>query len=140
MIEITPHIKIYPHELMFSTTRSSGPGGQHVNTTNSAVLLKFNAAHNPHITPAILSRLRKAAGRRMTDDGTITLRAETHKSQHMNREDAVKRITELIKSAIKPPKRRVKTKPTRASKERRLTAKSRASALKKNRSAVKDSE
>ena len=140
MIEITPHITLYPHELHITAVRSSGPGGQHVNTTNSAVQLKFNAAYNASISPSILERLRKLAGRRMTEDGTITLRSDTHKSQHMNRLDAEKRLFELIRAAAKKPKRRVSTKPTRASKERRLKAKSHASALKKNRSKVRTVE
>ncbi len=140
MIQVTPNITLYPHELHITAVRSSGPGGQHVNTTNSAVQLKFNAAYNASITPSVLERLRKLAGRRMADDGTITLRAEVHKSQYMNRLDAEKRLFDLITAAAKKPKRRVSTKPTRASKERRLQAKSHASTLKKNRAKVRTDE
>jgi ribosome-associated protein len=137
MIFVTTNISIKPEELLFTATKASGPGGQHVNTANSAVQLKFDAANSPAITRPIMTRLRAAAGSRMSAEGIITIQASGDRSQHRNKAEAQDRLIALIRGASKPPKYRVKTKPTKGSKERRLKSKARASNLKKTRGRVR---
>ncbi|MEZ5899962.1 MAG: alternative ribosome rescue aminoacyl-tRNA hydrolase ArfB [Hyphomicrobiaceae bacterium] len=113
--------------------RASGPGGQNVNKVSSAVELRFNLAASDSIPPAAKSRLVKLAGRRLTDEGILIIQADRFRTQDMNRSDARKRLAELIASSLVAPKPRIKTKPTRASKERRLKAKTERSGVKKLR-------
>ncbi|MGE0054865.1 MAG: alternative ribosome rescue aminoacyl-tRNA hydrolase ArfB [Hyphomicrobium sp.] len=113
--------------------RASGPGGQNVNKVSSAVELRFNLAACDSIPPAAKSRLVKLAGRRLTDEGILIIQADRFRTQDMNRSDARKRLAELIASSLVAPKPRIKTKPTRASKERRLKAKTERSGVKKLR-------
>ena len=124
MIAVTPHIAIDEDELVLKAVRASGPGGQHVNKTSTAVELRFDALGSPNLPEEVKARVRGVAGRRMTQEGVIVLQAETFRSQERNREDAVERLVEILrKAAAPPPPPRKKTKPTRAAKERRLTAK-----------------
>ncbi|MCB1485258.1 MAG: aminoacyl-tRNA hydrolase [Hyphomicrobiaceae bacterium] len=113
--------------------RASGPGGQNVNKVSSAVELRFNLATNDAIPPAAKSRLVKLAGRRLTDEGILIIQADRFRTQDLNRSDARKRLADLIASSLVAPKPRIKTKPTRASKERRLKAKTERSGVKKLR-------
>jgi len=113
--------------------RASGPGGQNVNKVSSAVELRFNLAANDAIPPAAKSRLVKLAGRRLTDEGILIIQADRFRTQDLNRSDARKRLADLIASSLVAPKPRIKTKPTRASKERRLKAKTERSGVKKLR-------
>ena len=129
-------ILIEDWELTESFTRSSGPGGQHVNKTSSAVELRFEAARSPNLTPEIKSRLKRLAGRRWTKDGAVVVTAEAHRSQLMNRELAQKKLIVLVREALKVPKRRVQTKPTLGSKRRRLDGKTRRGEVKKLRGKV----
>lgn len=133
MIFVTPDLMLEDSELQFTAMRASGPGGQHVNTTNSAVQLKFDAACSSAIKPAVMSRLRKLAGQRMTREGIIVLQASDERSQHRNRAIIQERLLELIRAALIPPKPRRKTRPSKGSITRRLTGKSHISSLKKNR-------
>ena len=135
-MRINDSILIEDWELTESFTRSSGPGGQHVNKTSSAVELRFEAARSPNLTPAIKSRLKRLAGRRWTKDGAIVVTAEAHRSQLMNRELAQKKLIVLVREALKVPKRRVQTKPTLGSKRRRLDGKTRRGEVKKLRGKV----
>ena len=130
-MRINDSILIEDWELTESFTRSSGPGGQHVNKTSSAVELRFEAARSPNLTPAIKSRLKRLAGRRWTKDGAVVVTAEAHRSQLMNRELAQKKLIVLVREALKVPKRRVQTKPTLGSKRRRLDGKTRRGEVKK---------
>ncbi len=124
MIEVTPAIEIDEDELVLKAVRASGPGGQHVNKTSTAVELRFDALGSPNLPEAMKGRIRGIAGRRMTLDGVIVIQAEQFRSQERNREDALERLLEILRKAAEPPPPpRKKTKPTRASKERRLTAK-----------------
>ena len=135
-MRINDSILIEDWELTESFMRSSGPGGQHVNKTSSAVELRFEAARSPNLTPAIKSRLKRLAGRRWTKDGAVVVTAEAHRSQLMNRELAQKKLIVLVREALKVPKRRVQTKPTLGSKRRRLDGKTRRGEVKKLRGKV----
>ena len=135
-MRINDSILIEDWELTESFTRSSGPGGQHVNKTSSAVELRFEAARSPNLTPEIKSRLKRLAGRRWTKDGAVVVTAEAHRSQLMNRELAQKKLIVLVREALKVHKRRVQTKPTLGSKRRRLDGKTRRCEVKKLRGKV----
>lgn len=119
----------------FRFIRSSGPGGQNVNKVSSAVELRFDMV-GANLHPNHTARLAKCAGDRLTKDGVIVIKAERFRSQDMNREDALKRLQAMLDESQKPPRARIATKPTRASKERRLTAKSGRSAIKAGRGKV----
>lgn len=123
MIRINDDLIIEDWEISEQFLRASGPGGQHVNKVSSAVQLRFEAGRSPNLTPAVKNRLRKLAGRRWTKEGAIIITAESHRSQPLNREDAQQKLVSLIREALKVPKKRVKTRPTLASKRRRMDAK-----------------
>jgi ribosome-associated protein len=134
MIVVTPHIALHESELEMSFVRSSGPGGQNVNKVATACELRFDVRKSASLPADIAVRVMKSAGRRLTKDGVIVLFADRFRSQEQNREDALNRLLELIREAAKPPppKRRA-TKPTKASVERRLLAKTTRSTVKKLR-------
>ena len=135
MLRITDAVSIADWELTEQFTRASGPGGQYVNRVSSAVELRFEAERSPHLPADAKARLRRLAGRRWTADGAVIIRAETHRSQSRNREEARERLAELIEKALQRPKRRVATKPTLGSQRRRLAAKTRRGAVKALRQA-----
>ncbi len=137
MIKINERISIAEWELSESFVRSSGPGGQHVNKTSSAVELRFEAARSPNLPPDVKTRLRQLAGRRWSKDGALIITAESHRSQLLNREAAQKKLVDLIEQACHRPKRRIATKPTRGSQRRRMDAKTARGAIKAKRGAVK---
>jgi ribosome-associated protein len=120
-------------ELHWRFSRSSGPGGQHVNKTDTAVELSFDLARTDSLPEPLKDRaLRRLAGRLV--DGVLTIRADRHRSQWRNRQEALGRLTALLhESTAPPPKRRRSTKPSRAQRERRLAAKRRQSELKRLR-------
>ena len=120
-------------ELIFVTSRASGPGGQYVNRTESAVQLRFDATHSPSLPEDVRQRLMAAVSSRLTADGLLLIDAQEERSQLRNKELALEKLAALIAKALHPPKRRIRTKPTAASKERRLQQKKRDSEIKKNR-------
>jgi ribosome-associated protein len=124
---------IADEELDWKFIRSSGPGGQNVNKVASAVQLRFNLAANASLPASAKARLRRLAGHRLTDEGAILIVARTERSQEQNRRAALQRLEGLIQAALVEPKLRRKTKPTRASKERRLESKKRQSNTKRHR-------
>jgi ribosome-associated protein len=132
-IIITPRLSIGMDELQFSFIRSSGPGGQNVNKVASAVQMRFDAAHSPALTPEMLRRLLRMAGRRATSAGEIVITAQRFRTQVANRRDAIERLSELLRAASVEPKRRVKTRPTRAARARRIEAKKHRGTVKQGR-------
>ncbi|MBR4675703.1 MAG: aminoacyl-tRNA hydrolase [Victivallales bacterium] len=120
-------------ELIFVTSRASGPGGQYVNRTESAVQLRFDATHSPSLPEDVRQRLLKAVSSRLTADGILLIDVQEERSQLHNKELALEKLSALIAKALYPPKKRIRTKPTAASKERRLQQKKRDSEIKRNR-------
>ena len=136
-LEITPNLVIPDSDLSLAFVRASGPGGQNVNKVSSAVQLRFDMAGTTVLSDAVKSRLRGLAGRRLTDDGAILIIARNQRSQDHNRREALERLADLISRALVAPKARKATKPTRASRERRLDGKSRQQQTKRTRSRVR---
>ena len=124
---------IDPTELNFSFIRASGPGGQKVNKTSSAVQLRFNAVRSPSLSPEIKDRLLKLAGSRATTNGEIIIEASRFRTQEANRKDALDRLAQLIRQAAHRPRRRRPTKPTLASRRRRVEAKKQRGQVKRLR-------
>jgi ribosome-associated protein len=135
-IVITRAIAIDSDEIDERFTRAGGPGGQHVNTTDSAVQLRFDVGASPNLPDRVKARLAVLAGSRMTQDGVLILRADAARSQEMNRREARERLVALIHEATIVPKARRPTKPTRASQTRRVDAKARRGAIKSGRGRV----
>ena len=131
---VSEHIAIPDEELEWKFIRSSGPGGQNVNKVASAVQLRFLLPQNTSLPAAVRSRLQRLAGQRLIDDGTILLTARTERSQEQNRRAALERLADLVRAALIEPKIRKKTRPTRASKERRIDTKKRRAGTKRERS------
>ena len=133
MIQVTPELELDETELSFTFIRASGPGGQNVNKVSSAVQMRFDARTSPSLPNAVSTRLQKLAGARLTLDGVIVITANRFRTQERNKSDAVDRLVSLItKAAVEPVKRRP-TRPTKASKERRLEGKARRAGVKSMR-------
>ena len=132
-LAITSDLAIPDEELEWKFIRSSGPGGQNVNKVASAVQLRFLLPQNTSLPVAARNRLRRLAGQRINDDGTILISARSERSQEQNRREALLRLAGLVREALIEPKVRRKTRPTRASKERRIDTKKRRGSTKQGR-------
>jgi ribosome-associated protein len=130
MIRITPSIAIDESEIEESFIRSSGPGGQNVNKLATAVQLRFDVRHSPSLSDEVRARLDRLAGRRLTRDGVLVITAQRHRTQERNRQDARERLIDLIRQAAVAPVKRRPTRPTKASRERRLEGKKRHATIK----------
>ncbi len=133
MIPVTGTVAIAESEIGETFVRSSGPGGQNVNKVATAVQLRFDARHSQSLPEPVRARLERVAGSRLTKDGVIVIFADRFRTQERNREDALARLIALIRRALLSPKPRRPTRPTAASKERRLKAKSGRGTVKKLR-------
>ena len=131
MIEVTPHIQLGDDEVIVRAVRASGPGGQHVNKVSTAIELRFDIRASPSLPERVRANLYELAGNRLTQDGVIVMVAQSHRSQEMNRADALDRLLTLIREAAKPPPpKRKKTKPSYASKLKRLDGKTKRGGVK----------
>ena len=140
MIPITPRIAIDEGEIQEDFIRASGPGGQNVNKLSTAVQIRFDARLSPNLPQAVRERLERLAGRRLTKEGVIVITAQRHRTQDRNRQDARERLVDLIRQAAEPPTIRRATRPTLASKRRRLDTKARRASVKGQRGPPRDAE
>ena len=136
MLKIDDKITIKSWELSEQFIRASGPGGQNVNKTSSAVELRFEAERSPSLSEPVKKRLKKIAGAKWTKEGAIVLKCDETRHQVRNREIVLKRLKEMIKKSLLTPKKRLATRPTLASNRRRLTAKKNRADLKSNRARI----
>ena len=136
MIQITERIAIDEREIKEEFVRASGPGGQNVNKVSTAVKLRFNVVKSPSLPDDIRARLIRLAGKRMTDKGVLVIDARRFRTQERNRQEALERLVRLIEKASRIPKRRKKTRPSKASKQRRLDEKHRRGEIKRMRKPV----
>ncbi len=123
MIRITDDISLDEREIEESFVRSSGPGGQNVNKLSTAVQLRFDVRRSPSLPNDVAVRMMRLGGKRITKDGVLVIVAQTHRTQERNRADALERLAALIREAAVRPVKRIATKPTRASKQKRLEGK-----------------
>jgi ribosome-associated protein len=133
MIVVTQNIALDEREIQQEFIRSAGPGGQNINKVATAVQLRFDVQNSPSLPEDVRQRLIRLAGKQITDDGVLIITARQHRTQDQNRQEAVDRLVEMIRRAAIPPKARHKTKPTGASKLKRLDSKRRHSEIKRSR-------
>jgi ribosome-associated protein len=133
MLRITPTIQIDENELRFDYVRASGPGGQNVNKVATAVQLRFDIPNSPSLASEVKGRLIQLAGNRVNADGILLIEAKRFRTQEANREDAIRRFNQLVQKSLVPPKPRRRTKPSAASREKRLKEKKRKGEIKKSR-------
>ena len=132
-IEITAEITLPEKELQFSFVRGAGPGGQNKNALATTAQLRFDLRGSPSLPEPLRRRALKLAGRRVSHEGILVIEAKNHRTQSLNKSDAIQRLVELLQKAAKPPKPRRKTKPSKAAKEKRVTEKKQRSEIKQQR-------
>ena len=138
MIRVTNDIALGENEIQEQFIRSSGPGGQNVNKVATAVQLRFDVARSPNLPEPVRERLKRLAGRRLTSDGVLIIDARRHRTREQNRRDALERLVALVRKAAIAPTPRKATRPTAASRRRRLEGKVQRGALKRGRRSVRD--
>ncbi len=138
MIRVTPEISLGEDELQYTFIRADGPGGQKVNKTSSAVQLRMDVVHSPSLPEVVRARLMQLARRKISREGVLVIHARRYRTQEQNRRDALERLIALIRHAAQPIKTRRATKPTAASRKRRLETKRRRSQTKQLRRPVSD--
>ncbi len=134
MLSVSRSLHLPESELVVRFLRADGPGGQHVNRTESAVELRFDVAHSPSLPEDVRARVLARRDRRMTDEGVLVIQARRFRDQGRNREDARERLAEILRGALVAPKKRIATKPSRASQQRRLEGKQQRAKIKQGRS------
>lgn len=137
-LDIAGKISIPLAEIRMTAIRSQGAGGQNVNKVATAIHLRFDARNCISIPQTVKHRLAKLSDHRINDDGIIVIKSQAYRSQERNRQAALARLTELLANALREPKRRIKTKPSKKAKQRRLDNKSRRGSLKQTRRNVRD--
>lgn len=140
MIRVTNTIRLDEDEIVEQFIRASGPGGQNVNKVATAVQLRFDVARSPNLPEPVRERLRRLAGRRLTGDGVLVIDARRYRTRERNRRDALERLVALVRKAAIAPTPRKATRPTAASKRRRLESKQRRGALKRGRRRIADGD
>ena len=135
-MDIAPNIRVEESELKFSFARSGGPGGQHVNKTSSKVILHWNVGESPGVSDAVKARFIKQYGTRINDEGELVIDSDESRSQHRNREIVLDRLKEMLLAVAKPPKRRIPTKPSKASRKKRRVKREQHSKKKQMRKKV----
>lgn len=133
MIRVTAKIRLDEREIEESFVRASGPGGQNVNKLATAVQLRFDVRKSPSLPDDVRARLERLAGSRLTRDGVLVIIAQRHRTQVRNRQDALDRLIELIREAAVAPVKRRPTRPTKASRERRIEGKKKRASVKRLR-------
>jgi ribosome-associated protein len=133
VIRIDDRLSIEEDELVFSAIRAGGPGGQNVNKVSSAIHLRFDIAASS-LPDAVKARLLNSRDQRITADGVVVIKAQNHRTQEKNRQDAIERLCAMVRAAAAVPKRRIPTRPGKAAKKRRVDDKKKRGALKKLRS------
>ena len=140
MLIISRTLSLPESDLVERFLRADGPGGQHVNRTESAVELRFDVASSPSLPEEIRTRLLQRRDRRLTAEGVLVIQGRRFRDQGRNRDDVRERLVEIIRGVLVPPKKRLATRPTRASKERRLVGKQQRGQIKQSRSRKPDLE
>jgi ribosome-associated protein len=138
MIPITEILSLSDSEIKIDFIRSTGPGGQNVNKVATAAQLRFDAAHSPSLPEDVRERLIKLAGKKVSGEGILIITARRYRSQEQNRQDAIDRLVALMRKAMERPKPRLKTKPSKAAKQRRLEAKKHRGKIKRMRRILED--